>query len=90
MPKAAVDKDGELFADVGDVRADGRERTTPSARRVHPSLVRRGARDADAAMEAVAAEAGFVEGFAEGELGCGVFGAVRTHDARDRFVLWRG
>ena len=62
MPEAAVDEDGEFFADEGDVGADG-ERTTPSAKRRHPSFVRRGAKR-DASMKAIAAEAGVEEGFA--------------------------
>ena len=40
-------------------------------------------------IKPVAAEAGVPEGFAERDLGRGVFGAVGAHDAGNRFVLWR-
>ena len=88
VPEAAVDEDGEFAGDVGDVRADG-ERTTPSAWRRHPSLVRRGVKG-DPAMQAVTAKAGVPEGFAEREFRSGVPGAVGAHDARDGFGLGRG
>lgn len=41
-------------------------------------------------MEPVASEAGGPEGFAERELGAGVFGAVCRHDARNRLTLRLG
>ena len=88
VPEAAVDEDREFLADEGDVRADG-WRTTPSAWRRHPSLVRRGVKN-DPAVEAVAAKAGVPEGFAEREFRSGVLGAVGAHDARDGLALWRG
>ena len=74
-----MDKDGELFADEGDVGAD-----TWNAQF--------GMRNAefDSVIDAVAAVAGVVEGFAEGEFGFGVAGAVGAHDAGDRFALWDG
>lgn len=88
VPEAAMDEDGEFFADESDVRADG-WRTTPSAWQRHPSLVRRGVKN-DPAVETVAAKAGVPEGFAERELRSGVLGAVGAHDARDGFGLGRG
>ena len=88
VPEAAVDEDGEFFADESDVRADG-WRTTPSAWRRHPSLVRRGVKN-DPAVETVAAKAGVPEGFAEREFRSRVLGAVGAHDARDGLALWRG
>ena len=58
MPEAAVDEDGEFFADEGNVGTDGRE--TRDERRET-----RGRRKTDAAVKAVAAEARVPEGFAE-------------------------
>jgi len=52
-------------------------------------LVRRGVKN-DPAVQAVAAEAGVAEGFAELDLGLGVGGPVGAHYPRDGFGLGLG
>lgn len=82
MPEAAVDEDGEFFADVGNVGADKRGTRDEGQ-------VTRGGPKTDAAVETIAAEAGVPEGFAEDDLRNRVLGLIRAHHAGDGFGLWR-
>ena len=100
-----MDEDGELSADEGGVGSNagswiGRD-TLPTGRvsafgaltscgLLHGGLLHGGILQLDAVVDAVAAVAGVVEGFAEGEFGPGVLWPVRAHYAGDGFALWRG
>ena len=80
MPEAAVDEDGAFFADEGDVGTDGSE--TRDGRQET-----RGRRKTDAAVKAVAGEAGVPEGFAGRDLGARILCPIRTHHPRNGFAL---
>ena len=85
VPEAAVDEDGELFADEGDIGADGSYHhvsfaaTTPQA-----------GGEFDFVVKTIAAEAGVPEGFAEEEFGPTILSPVGAHYAGDGFALGRG
>lgn len=89
MPEAAVDEDGDLAADEGDVGADGC---------YHPGLSatppKQGGEfccvEPDAVVESVAAVAGGPESFAKKEFGLGVLCLVGAHHTRDGFALGNG
>lgn len=81
MPEAAVDEDGEFFADVGDVGANKRGTRDEGQ-------VTRGSPKTDPAVKTVTAEAGVPEGFAESDLRNRVLGFIRAHHAGDGFGLW--